>query len=424
MNERADRRAFLATATAVTAAVAGCSSNPDDENQTTSREPESTPTSTETETSTSGRMVPPAIDYGDPLTDFDQSRWSGVRGETLTLDEETTVSGKQALRVEDSGNNLSTLAFTPTTPISLEGRNLSMAVKVEAPVGGRFEVRFRSPNRKNRYVCTRHLPPMMDDWMRIDFGITRGWNGPDISNIREIRFEVKGPKGSEIKYWLDDVRATEAAGTPHAILAFYGGLESHYGTVFPILQDRGMSAVVPVLPAAIGSDGRMDIGQLREVRDAGWDVSSFPLRGRPLPEMSEERQRKVITEDKQFLEQKGFEDGARHFFSPTDNIDGSTVEILRDVHETAFVYGGGSANVPPTAPYTVPEINGFDYDSSRDVVLRANKHDQVITLVFEEIGDEGMSVEDFEKQLDRIENNEYAGGLDVITPSELVAKYR
>jgi hypothetical protein len=34
-----------------------------------------------------------------------------------------------------------------------------------------------------------------------------------------------------------------------------------------------------------------------------------------------------------------------------------------------------------------------------------------------------MSVEDFEKQLDRIENNNYAGGLDVTTPSEHDEQY-
>lgn len=438
MDERINRRRFLATATATSSLLAGCSgggdadtspsdtteSTPTPTDSPTATERTDSSTGTEEESGTAGRIVPPAIDYGELITDFRGNRWSGLRGETLTLDQEHAVSGKHALRVENSDNNLSTLAFTPTTPITLEGRDLSMAVKVEAPVGGRIEVRLRSPNQKNRYVCTRRLPAMMDDWMRIDFGITRGWNSPDISDIKEIRIGMKGSKGSEIKYWLDDIRATESAGTPHAILAFYGGYESQYESAFPLLQERGMTGVVPVIPSTIGDEGRMDLGQLRELRDAGWDVSPFPLRDKPLPEMSAEKQREIITRVQKLLSDKGFEDGARHFFSPTDSLDGETMEIIREIHETAFVYGGGSANVPPTAPYTIPEINGFDYDSSRDVILRANKHDQVVTLVFEEIGTEdGMSVEEFEKQLDRIENNAYAGGLNVITPSELVEKY-
>jgi len=453
MSERVDRRSFLATATAVTGVLAGCAADPvsTDDGSPTDRSRATAPddsggssptgestgttapggeteSATETATGTGegvgreGRIVPPAIEDGELLDDFRDERWFGLRNETVSLDRTEAISGKYALRIENP-DRYSTVGFAPTSSLSLEGRNISMAVKVESPVGGRIELRLRAPDGKNRYVCTRQLPPAMGDWMRIDFGITRGWNDPDISEIMELRLEVAGPEGSNVRYWIDDVRITEAAGTPHAILAFYGGLDSHYETVFPMLEERGWAAAVPVRPAGIGDEGRMGIGRLREVREAGWDVCSFPNRGAPLPEMSAEKQRDVITTDKQRLEKRGFVDGACHFFAPYHSIDGDTAEILREVHDTGYLYGGSSVGVPPTAPFTIPTINGNDYASSRAVVLRANLHDQLVVLGFDEIGGDGMSVEDFRAQLDRIENNDYAGGLDVTTPSELVEQY-
>lgn len=367
--------------------------------------------------------MPPAIDYGELLTDFSDERFFALRGESISLDQGQAISGKYALRIENPESGTSTVGYAPTQGLSIEGRNLSMAVKVESPVGGRIEVRFRSPDSENRFVATRHLPPEMSDWMRIDFGITRGKGNPDISNIGEIQIGMTGAEASNVRYWIDDIRLTESAGNPQAILAFYGGKTSHYETAFPMLEERGWKAAVPVRPSGIGAEGRMDLEQLREVRDAGWDVCSFPSRGRSLPKMSPEEQRGVIRSDQNALKEQGFPDGARHFFAPFHSINGATVEILRELHSTGFLYGASSVGVPPTEPYTLPTINGGDYDSSRAVILRANRHNQLVTLGFDEIGGEGMPVEDFEAQLDRLENNDYAGGLNVVTPSDVVDQY-
>ena len=438
MDGRFKRRTFLATATVTTGAIAGCSAfgagndggggsgtptgNPGGPGTTATGVQTETETTTEEGGGKEGRIVPPAIDYGELLTDFSDERIFGLRDEKLTLDQGEAISGKYALRVEN-GKKVSSIGYAPAETLSLEGKNLSMAVKVDSPVGGRMEVRLQTPDGSSRFVCTRMLPRGMKDWARIDFGITRGKNNPDITNVQEIRIEMLGPEGSTVKYWIDDIRITEETSEPLAVLALYGGRTSHYETVFPLLEERGWKAAVPVRPSAIGAEGRMSLEQLREVRDAGWDVCSFPMRGKPLPEMSKGEQQSVITSVQNSLKERGFERGSRHFFAPYHMIGGDTVEILREVHDTGFLYGGGSVGVPPTAPYTLPTINGGDYESSRAVILRANLHNQLVTLGFDEIGGEGMPVEDFEKQLDRLENNEYAGGLNVVTPTEVVDQY-
>lgn len=47
----------------------------------------------------------------------------------------------------------------------------------------------------------------------------------------------------------------------------------------------------------------------------------------------------------------------------------------------------------------------------------------MVVPYFEQVGGDGMSIEDFEAQLDRIETNSYGNGLVPITPSQLLEYY-
>ena len=77
----------------------------------------------------------------------------------------------------------------------------------------------------------------------------------------------------------------------------------------------------------------------------------------------------------------------------------------------------------PTAPHTIPVLNGNHLESSRAAILRADRHEQLVVPRFEIVGDGGMSLSDFDAQLDRLESNSYAGGLTVITASDLVDEF-
>lgn len=443
--ERLPRRTFLA-AVGTAAPLAGCvgsGSDPDEESEeeTPTSTPEDTPTPTpeedreeeadddeaeeeEEEEDPEPVFRYPAIDYGESLDDFEEEVWYPLRDEELTFDEEEAVSGYYALRVERQGSDHARIAKAFPGGVDIAGKHLSIAVKVDAPEGGRIQVDVHPPTQDQRHLSTRHLPPGMDDWFRIDLGFTRGMGSPDFTNVQEIRIQATRPDEGPIRFWVDDLRATPGVGESHAILAFYGGYESTYDVAYPILEERDLAGVVPISPSAIGADGRMDVDHLRELRDAGWDVSSFPVNRGPLPDLSKAEQRQVIATAYQYLEERGFPDGARHFFAPFDSIDGSTLETIREVHDTGFLFGGNSAGISPTAPHAIPVINGDDYESSRAAILRADRHEQLVVLRFGEIGTEnGMSVEDFEAQLDRLEENEYAGGLNVITASELVDQF-
>lgn len=309
-----------------------------------------------------------------------------------------------------------------TGGLDLSDRYLSMAVKVETPLDGDLQLDVRETSNEH-VTSTRVLPGGIDDWFRIDFGYTLGYGDIDFSNVQEIRFQVRGPDDGPVRLWIDDLRAGPARDESNVILAFYGGLESHYNTVFPILQERGWPAVAAVSRDLLNRSGRLSMDQLREMRDAGWEVCSYPQHAGDLTELLAREQRRVIESNRDYLANRGFERGSRHFFTPYNAMNTDTLEILRETHETGFVFGACSSGIPPTGSHTISAINGSDYESSRAPILRADIHNQVVVPYFEQVGGDGMSIEDFEAQLDRIETNSYGNGLVPITPSQLLEYY-
>lgn len=362
-------------------------------------------------------------DYGELIDDFqDGSSWFAFDGASLTPDGEQAVVGDHSLRIENDSNPITIGRASGTGGLDLSNRYLSMAVKVETPLDGDLQLDVRETSN-DHVTSTRRLPGGIDDWFRIDFGYTLGYGDIDFSNIQEIRLQVRGPDGDPVRLWIDDLRAGQARDESNVILAFYGGLESHYDTVFPILQERGWSGVAAVSMDLLNRSGRLSIDQLREMRDAGWEVCSYPQHAGNLTELSAREQRRVIENNRDYLANRGFENGSRHFFAPYNAMNTDTLDILRNTHETGFVFGACSSGVPPTGRHTISTINGSSYESSRAPILRADIHNQVVVPYFERVGGDGMSIEDFEAQLDRIETNSYGNGLVPITPSQLLDYY-
>lgn len=431
------RRTFLGTVGAASVALAGCMNggsdgNGDESNGTgngNGNESNDTGGDNESGNESDGgeenesNAAAAAIDYGELIDDFqDGGGWFAGGDVQLTPDDSEAVVGEHSLRVE-SESDVATIAWAAASPLDFSDQYLSMAVKVAAPLGGRLQLGIRAPGSSDRVVSTRRLPPGIDDWFRVDFGYTRGIGNPNFERVQEVRLEMVAPDGGPIQYWVDDFRATPARDESNVIMAFYGGLESHYETVFPLLEERGWTGVAAVSQDLLNRSGRLSIDQLREMRDAGWEVCSFPQHAGRLPQLDAEEQRRVIENNRDYLANRGFEDGSRHFFAPYNTMNTDTLNVLRDTHELGFLFGGNSSGIPPTGRHTVSTINGGDYDSSRAAILRADIHNQVVVPYFEEIGEEGMAVEDFEAQLDRIEDNSYGSGLVPITPSELLEYY-
>ncbi len=400
--------------------------NETETNETDGNETETNETDgDETDEGASDAELPrwPAIEYGEVVSDFESlGDWVVHTGVPEAASEEART-GSQAIAVE-SEDDAAVMAMGFPDGIDLENWTLSMAIKAES--ARRVVMEVIAPERGTHLTANRIVPEGLDDWFRVDFGYTSKHGTPDLTNVTELRLTVFGPEDGPTRFVADDLRRTQTPDNGKAILAFYGGIESHREVAIPNLAEREWPAALPIDPRAIGSSGRMGVEELTELRDRGWDVCSHPANAGALPERPPEQQRDIIENGQEFLADQGFEDGARHFFAPDDRMGRETVEIVRDVHESGFLFGYNPTAAPPTGIHTVSTFWGMAlHDGVRRQINLADQYNQLVVIrvprivaddAAEDASGEFMPVSDFEELVNHIEQR----GLDVVTPSALV----
>ena len=423
------RRRLLATLGAASIPMAGCfDADESDPAETPEATPEADDGGDDVAEDTEGDegdddgtdRLWPAIAEGESISDFEEiDRWEAITGAVEAAPDEARTGSQAAVLESEEG--LAAMAIRFPDEMDFRGWDTSVAVKAESV--RRIEVEFLAPGYGERLTSVRFLPDGYDDWLRIDCGYEhKPADEPDLSAVTGLNVVAVGPEGEPTRAVFDDLRRTEGIETGAAVLVHYGGLDSHYEVAAERLEEREWPAAVAVEPGRIGDGDRMGVERLRDLDDRGWDVCSSPRGDGGLSGASEEDQRRTIETAREELTDRGFPDGARHFFAPEwRRMDPTTHAVIREVHETGFVFGGSPTGAPPTGTHTVPMMWGPDlHDGVRRHVNLADQYGQVTVLhiprIVEGDGDEGMSVEDYEHLLDHIGQR----GLDVITPSDLI----
>lgn len=323
----------------------------------------------------------PATDKGTEVDSFENlDPWTIGVGEYDSSSEER-VRGTQSLRLISQSDGDSAGAFrTFDEPLDLSESHLSLAVDVSTTGPARIQVTLEAPDGANRVRATRHLVSDLEGWIRTDLGYTAEDGDPNLSEVTQLEIIVNSVDGGEVECYLDDLRKTPAREDPNATLVFHNGLSSHYETAYPILEERDLVGVVPTNEVLMDASGRLDVGELRQMRDVGWDVVSRPAVDERLPALDADEQRAAIEFTQTYLEERGFPDGSRHFVSPGYSMDASTVEIIRDVHDTGLTFGGAPNANPPVTKYTASTLDGDAGESTRRRIEIASKYKQSLVL--------------------------------------------
>ena len=209
------------------------------------------------------------------------------------------------------------------------------------------------------------------------------------------------------------------------MLTFDDAVESQYENAFPLLEERDMQAVAAIVPDSLNLENRLSIDHLREMRDAGWDISSHP-EGTAFSELEDpDAIRQDIEAAHEYLDNRGFADGARHMFVPYHNTNEEVVEITREYHELSSYFGGSPNAVPFTDPMHLSRVNMFDLDAFTAMIDVAAEYNQLAiglahgVVPEDELDDDplaDMTIEQLEELLDYIEESD----VQLVTASELV----
>ncbi|WP_415379387.1 polysaccharide deacetylase family protein [Halosimplex sp. TS25] len=382
-------------------------------------------TSTPTSASRTGTASAPRTDIGALLEGFeDLEYWYALSDQgAIEPESEGVYAGSQSLRLRASGDDAFAGAFTSFgEPRDLAGKNVSLAVKVREPAIAKLSVALLAPDESNMVRMTRTFPGPVGAWVRSDMGVTAVRGDPDLSAVQEVRLVARrrDQDGAAIDVSVDDVRLADAPETGSVTLTFDDTHESHYETAFPMMEEYGFRGVEGVISDAVYRGDRLDVGMMTEMSDAGWDMASHPYVGdRLLTEYSAAKQRSLIEENRQFLVDKGFEEGARHFLTPKNMVGPATMRIVRDVHDSLYTFGGMPNGRPATANYYNSRIAAANTDRVEQYVDYAAEFGQHLVLTHHAVGTGAgeISESDFAALLEYVDGAD----VDVVTCSDVLA---
>lgn len=417
MTRDSTRRRFLATVGATGAAsVAGCTDRLPWGNDNSGTPTDTRSNSTNGTTTPSGTSGP-----GEQLEDFENmadSNWGTVGQGKWTADSNQAFQGSQSVRLEAKQGQAAGLFKSFPDGLDLSSHDLSLAVKLASPAAGNVSAEVYAPGRSDSLASNRYLVKQYDQWLRIDLGYTGKNGNPQLGSVQELRFYVRGDNGP-VKAWVDDLRKIPKPNKGKVMFHFDGALQSQYDIAFQRFKELGWPAGVSVNPGAVGTQGNLDTGQMREMQSAGWDMMSFPLDGTPLTAYSREKQRRKIKQAKRYLEIKGFEEGARHFVAPYNAVNETTVSVLKEVgHEAGYTFGACPNNASqPSGEYTISRINGRSPQGTRRLINLAAQYNQMVVVKFSSIGPgKNVPKADFEN----VVNHTKQSNVDIVAPSALL----
>jgi len=363
-------------------------------------------------------------DVGTQIEGFeDLEYWYALSNQgSVTAASEGAYDGSQSLRLRADGDDAFAGAFTSFgDPRDFSGKNVSLAVKIAKPELMKLSVALLAPDTDNMVRMTRTFPGPVDTWVRSDMGTTAVRGDPDLTQVQEVRLVARrrDQADEQIDVTVDDLRVADAPDTGYVTLTFDDSHESHYETAFPIMEEYGFAGVEGIISDAIYGGDRLDVGMMSEMSNAGWDMASHPYVGNTfLTEYSAEEQRRRITRNKEFLTQKGFDDGARHFLTPKNVVGPETMEIVADEHESLYTFGGMPNGLPQTTGYYNSRITAADTRPVRDAIDNAARFGQHLVLNCHAIGTGAGSLpeDDLRALLEHIDGAD----VEVVTCSDVL----
>lgn len=342
-----------------------------------------------------------------------------------TTDVRNGEGGIRLLAAEEEPYVVAVRSFSD--PLDLDGKNVSISFKASSPEIHRIEVQLVAPDDDNVLRLNRTHTGPMDYWLNIDLGATHVRGDPDLSEVFEIRLIGRDRAQEQpIDMVIDEIRVHDASDQGKIMFTFDDCHETQY-RAFEIMEEYGFPGVDGVIHQAVGARDRLTVDQLREMQSAGWDIVSHPHppEGGSSPltneNWSEDEQRTIIEDSIDWLESRGFEEGARHYIAP-GNLRGSTnLELLREYHDSSMSYGGGSVALPITDHHAIGRIDGFDPEDVKKGVDLAVKYNQLVVPMWHTIGDDPADVETTEEGFRDLLDYVEAANVEVVTQSDIVA---
>ncbi|WP_255190966.1 polysaccharide deacetylase family protein [Natronobeatus ordinarius] len=414
------RRTYLATATAL--ALAGCTGADDDPNGDDDDD-----TGADTDSgggSSNGGPLPDPEPPEEDVTfdDFeDLSPWEVARG-SLSADERRSILGTQSARLESDGSaDQVRIVRHLEEPLDCTNSSPGLAVATDRTVDPVIHLSDASGNK----VVFRQRVEGGLPLVHHNFGIDGVIGEPDMSAVTKIEIILWLGEGASGRLWVDDFHFVSRPSTGAVTIQFAGGYETDYTMARPILEEYDLPAATFVTPGRIRGDdshdgNRLTEAQLAELADAGWTVGSHTAHDSILTNVDEAEQEAEIREASTWLEEHGYEDGARYFSYPAGRYDETSLELVAEHHDLGFA-GSYPAQGQATNPHLCSRVSSPAAAEARHLLAQTIHWGGLTSLTYYQLEDDGLAT--FEQTMAAISDLESSGDLEVLTLADVESAY-
>lgn len=341
---------------------------------------------------------------------------------SLSADTERHVTGTQCAALETGGNG-AWLHAPLIEPMDFSNARPACYVATDGPAAGKYLYLDLSDEDGNRFR-TRTVVRGRKELIRADFGIVDPQvddEAVDLENVTRLSFRP-GPRngfGNETVY-LDHPSRIVAPDTAKVVFQFDDGSESDRTQALPYLSQFDYPAITYVNTDDIGSDGKLTEEQLQELKSEGWLVGSHTTDHSNLSALTDPAEiESKVRDAKQWLVERGFTEGARHFSYPYGGIDEQALSIVSRFHDTGRV-GGFQPIALPSNPQLIPGNGEQTPADVRQLLDRAIRYGGVVVLFYHNLEAE-RNFEEFRAVVDEVHRRDQAGDVDVVRLDELHA---
>lgn len=268
----------------------------------------------------------------------DVSTWEADNNVTMEADTETLVGGNQSFRIEGGPG---TIRRDFPVPLDLSNRDLSLAVRVEAPRPTNVRIWMQDTAGNTIRLIQQVSQNHPDGWLRINPSINDA-AGRNLDGVESMLITVDAIDGTAPQYHVDELLFHDKmAERGQVMFTFDDVTPSLYNEIFPIMQEFDLEGVAAVPVDLLGDSGRLSRSQLMELYDAGWEIASHSNDLANLYGMERSIQERKIEYTKQELEEMGFGE-IRAFMYPGGACDRNTFELVKEYHDFGFLAFRGS----------------------------------------------------------------------------------
>lgn len=362
----------------------------------------------------------------DDFEDLDQ--WEAFQDiGSVEADTDRYAEGSQSARLYPDDDGQVRFRRSLEEPIDIRGVVPGIAMCADV----RSEVLIQLQDEDGDYLEFSQQVMDNETPVRCNFGLTRIRGDPDLSEIivlQVIHWADEEADPDESRLWIDDFHFVPNTDTGTVMLQFHGGYEGHYTEALPILEEYGLTGTVFVPTDRIRSDRAVDGDRLTEnqvdqLGDADWTIAAHSANGGRLEDVDSPTDdlESNVTDPIDWLEDRGYDDGARFFAFPGGEYSDGSYEVVQDNYDLAFA-GNAPAQGYAGNPHLCSTTSTPDPGEVQDVLEWTAEHGGITTIPFYAL-EEDDAITALEETASTLADLEGEGELEVITPAEMADEY-